>query len=154
MPGFLDKILDLMGIEDEEYEEEPAFARAEESANRAIKVRKVPRPTKGRLISFPTGKNEEDGVSKVVLCELTDYDQIPEVVAHLRSAFPVVVNLRRSNPQTAQRFLDLLCGVIFALDGKIAKVEEAIYLLTPKGVDISADLDLFSLDPQLDWLNR
>lgn len=162
MPNILDKLLNLMGVEDEDDDDdfsEPGdgYYSREPLDGYARKKRPEVKTSKGRLISFPSStKNDsgEEGINKIVLCELSDLDQIPEVVSDLKGEVPVVVNLRRTESKLAQRLLDLLCGVVFALDGKIAKVEESIYLLTPKGVNISADVDLLSLDPELDWLNR
>ncbi len=156
MANLLDKLLNLMGVEDEELEEGfSTYDRFTERPTRPVlRANPEPKASRGRLISFPGKPDQEDGLTKIALSELVDFDEVPEVVANLRSDVPVVINLRRSAPQMAQRILDFLCGVIFAIDGRIAKVEDAIYLLTPKGVNISADLDLLSLDPELDWLNK
>ena len=155
MVSFLDKILNLMGVDEEEYIEEDTFPRRANEAPPSVRSKLTPKTAKGRLITFPANKTvASDGISKIVLCELSELEQIPEIVSSLRQEVPVVVNLRRTEPKLGQRLLDLLCGVVFALDGKIAKIEEAIFLLTPPGVDIAADIDLLSLDPELDWLNK
>lgn len=156
MANLLDKLLNLMGIEDGEPEDDyTTYDRySERPARPVLRATSEPKVSRGRLISFPGKSDQEGGLTKIALCELCDFDEVPEVVNNLQSDVPVVINLRRSAPPMAQRILDFLCGVIFAIDGRIAKVEEAIYLLTPKGVNISADFDLLSLDPELDWLNK
>ncbi len=155
MVSFLDKILNLMGVDEEDYMEEETFPRRVSEAPPPVRSKLTPKTTKGRLITFPANKTvARDGISKIVLCELSELDQIPEIVDSLRQEIPIVVNLRYAEPNLAQRLLDLLCGVVFALDGKIARIEEAIFLLTPPGVDIAADIDLLSLDPELNWLNK
>lgn len=57
----------------------------------------------------------------------------------VRDNIPVVVDLRRADTELGRRVIDFSSGLIYALDGKMKKVGDALVLVTPRGVDISRD---------------
>ena len=50
-----------------------------------------------------------------------------------------IVNLEKASPQMAERIVDFLSGVTYALDGSVDKVGEKVYLFVPANVDIELD---------------
>jgi cell division inhibitor SepF len=59
----------------------------------------------------------------------------------LRSRSPIVVNLNSMEESEAKRFFDFLAGVVYAIDGQMEAVGEGIFLLTPRDVEIAAEVD-------------
>jgi cell division inhibitor SepF len=49
------------------------------------------------------------------------------------------MNLQGTEDSIARRLVDFASGLVFGLDGKIEMVANRVYLLTPSGVDVSAE---------------
>ena len=52
----------------------------------------------------------------------------------------VVLNFEGLDVDVAQRIIDFISGSCFAIDGNLQKVSNYIFLVTPKNVEISGDL--------------
>jgi cell division inhibitor SepF len=77
---------------------------------------------------------------QVVLVKPERFDAAPEVADHLREKRTVVLNLESANKEIARRLVDFLSGVAYALGGKIKRVANSTYIITPLNVDILGDL--------------
>jgi len=84
------------------------------------------------------GSVSADSVRMVVFQPQT-YEDTQTIIDNLKSRKPVIVNLENLNVDVAQRVLDFISGAIYALDGSVRKVSKGIFLLAPKGVDISGN---------------
>jgi cell division inhibitor SepF len=58
---------------------------------------------------------------------------------HLLARRTVVLNLEDTNKETTKRIIDFLGGVVFAIQGKVRKVANATYVVTPKNVEVSSE---------------
>ena len=47
-----------------------------------------------------------------------------------------IVNLERSAPDMAERIVDLLSGVTYALDGSVDRIGDKVYLFAPANVQL------------------
>ncbi len=52
---------------------------------------------------------------------------------------PVVINLNEVDRDLARRLIDFSSGVCYSLGGTMEKVAANVFLLTPRGVEVSAD---------------
>ena len=77
---------------------------------------------------------------QVVLVKPERFDNAPEIADHLRDKRTVVLNLESANKEIARRLVDFLSGVAYAQDGKIKRVANSTYIITPYNVDILGDL--------------
>lgn len=77
---------------------------------------------------------------QVVLVRPERFETAAEIADHLREKRTVVLNLEQTNKDVARRLVDFLGGVAYALDGKIKKVANNTFLITPYNVDIMGDL--------------
>ncbi len=68
------------------------------------------------------------------------FDSVSEIAEQLRDKHAVLLNLESTDPDVARRLVDFLSGCAYALDGKIKKVAQRTYLITPYNVDIVGDL--------------
>ena len=84
------------------------------------------------------GSASSDTVRMVVFQPQT-YEDTQTIRDNLKARKPVIVNLESLNGDVAQRVLDFISGAIYALDGSVRKVSKGIFLLAPKGVDISGN---------------
>jgi len=76
----------------------------------------------------------------VVLVKPEKFEDAAEIADHLREKRTVVLNLESVNKELARRLVDFLSGVTYAQDGKIKKVANSTFIITPYNVDIMGDL--------------
>ncbi len=72
----------------------------------------------------------------VVLVKPEKFENAAEIADHLREKRTVVLNLEQTNKDVARRLVDFLSGVTYAQDGKIKKVANSTFIITPYNVDI------------------
>lgn len=82
--------------------------------------------------------------TKMVLFEPRTFDEAEEVARHLKDRRAAVVNLHRLNREYAQRSIDFLTGVVFALDGSIQKIGHNVILCAPKSVGVHGKISVDS----------
>lgn len=80
--------------------------------------------------------------TKMVLFEPRTFDEAEEVARHLKDRRAAVVNLHRLNREYAQRSIDFLTGVVFALDGSIQKIGHNVILCAPKSVGVHGKISV------------
>jgi cell division inhibitor SepF len=80
--------------------------------------------------------------TKMVLFEPRSFDEAEEVGMHLKSGRAAVINLHRLPKEYAQRTIDFITGVIFALDGTIQKIGHNVVLCTPKSMGVAGAIRL------------
>ena len=76
----------------------------------------------------------------VVLVKPDRFENAAEIADHLKDKRTVVLNLEQTNKDVARRLVDFLSGVAYANEGKIKKVANSSYIITPYNVDIRGDL--------------
>ena len=69
-----------------------------------------------------------------------EVENAAEIADHLKDKRTVVLNLEQTNKDIARRLVDFLSGVAYANEGKIKKVANSTYIITPYNVDIMGDL--------------
>lgn len=69
------------------------------------------------------------------------YEDVTTIADHLLQRRTVVLNLENSSKENIRRILDFLSGTIYAIEGNIKRAANSTYVITPKNVDVSADLD-------------
>ena len=69
------------------------------------------------------------------------FEDVTGIADHLLEKRTVVLNLENTNKETIRRILDFLTGTTYAIEGKIKRAANSTYVITPKNVDVSADLE-------------
>jgi cell division inhibitor SepF len=86
-------------------------------------VRAMPTPAPGRLhLLHPTAFNDAQ--------ELGD---------KFREGFSVIMNLQAADPDLSRRLIDFASGLVYGLAGSMQPVADRVFLLTPSGVQVSAE---------------
>lgn len=80
--------------------------------------------------------------TKMVLFEPRSFDEAEEVARHLKEKRAAVINLHRLPRDYAQRTIDFLTGVVFALDGTIQKIGHNVILCTPSSIGVHGEISL------------
>ena len=87
----------------------------------------------------PAGLARPTSGAKVHVTNPTTFNDVEEVGKHFRDGVPVIMNLAGASESIAKRMLDFASGLIFGLDGRIERVGDRVFLLTPVGVDVSTE---------------
>lgn len=61
------------------------------------------------------------------------FDQATEVADTFKAGQPVILNLDGCEREVARRLIDFASGLCYALDGRMEKVANGVYLLKPTG---------------------
>jgi len=135
--GLLDKIREISRPYAEDFEEDDDI------------IQRSPRTEKADLgLELPGESRKNNKVVNihattqlaVVLVKPERFDNAADIADHLRDKRTVVLNLESTNKDIARRLLDFLSGVAYANEGKIKKVANATYIITPFNVEILGDL--------------
>lgn len=80
--------------------------------------------------------------TKMVLFEPRSFEEAEEVAKYLKDKRAAVVNLHRLQRDYAQRTIDFLTGVVFALDGSIQKIGHNVILCTPRTIGVQGEISM------------
>ena len=67
------------------------------------------------------------------------FDDAKDVGDCFRGGQAVIVNLQHSGREVARRLIDFSSGLCYGLDGRMERVADHVYLLTPSNVEVSAE---------------
>ena len=107
--------------EPEYSEPKPKFGKKEHKAYTAP----APAPEKAR--------------TRLMLMTPTDFDEAAEIADNLKDRRAVLMNVEKTDNETARRLIDFLSGVVYALGGKIMRISAQAYVLTPTNIDLVGD---------------
>jgi cell division inhibitor SepF len=146
--------LGLVEEYDDEYDDlppEPAPARTRPSNATAAdppprpdpptNVRRIPsaRPAEPPVRAEPSSTVRPVQSAKVHVTMPTTFNDVEEVGDRFRNGIPVIMNLANASETVAKRVLDFASGLIYGLDGRIERVGDRVFLLTPIGVEVSSE---------------
>ena len=78
--------------------------------------------------------------TKMVLFEPRSFDEAEEVAKRLKENRAAVINLHKLQRDYAQRTIDFLTGVVFALDGRIQKIWHNVILCAPRNIGVNGKI--------------
>jgi len=131
--SFKDKLKNILNpIEDDDYIE----LDPEEFEEIPVKSLSEYEITKG------SGRMQFPNDTQMVLFEPRSFEESEEVGTYLKQKRAAVVNLHRLQRDYAQRTIDFLTGVVFALDGTIQKIGQDVILCTPNTVSVEGEISM------------
>lgn len=68
-----------------------------------------------------------------------DYKDAEKIGDHIKQGRPVVMNIEQTEQNTAERIVDFVQGVMYALDGHMDRVSDTIYLCAPNNMTVSRE---------------
>ncbi len=165
--GVLDKLLDIMKLSDDEYEddlfdddfEDDFEEKPKKSFFRKDKVEednldeeydvparsnvKPSRQTNNKVTPMrqpSSSSRRPSGIMEVCVIKPNSVEDAREITETLLTGRTVILNLEGMDLEIAQRIIDFTSGATFAINGNLQKISNYIFLVTPTNVDISGDL--------------
>lgn len=163
MAAFMDKILDMMHLGDEEDDFYDDYDEEEE----VPVVKKQPKPqtpkkkpaadfeevsepkqqARPRQVRSPKVVPMRSSFNPMEVCVIkpTNVEEAREISDTLLTGRAVILNLEGLQVTTAQRIIDFTSGACYSINGNLKMVSNYIFIVTPEAVDISGDFkELFS----------
>ncbi len=134
--SFLDKFKDQFVDRDDELEEE---YEDEAPVNPAAPVPPKTAAAAGRNISHATAPRQMAKPYTMVVVNPKNYKDAEKIGDHLKAMRPVVMNMEKTDADEAQRIVDFVQGIMYALDGRIDQISESIYLCAPNNMSVSRE---------------
>lgn len=138
------RILSSKYEDDEEDEPEEAPQRAERE--RKAEAGSAPSRQKPRVVkSNPSNpkisqmRPRKGSGMEVCVIKPRSMEDTHEITETLQENCTVVLNMEGIDMDLAQRIIDFSSGSCYALHGGLLKISNYIFIITPKGVDISGD---------------
>ncbi len=79
--------------------------------------------------------------AEVVITEPLSYSESQSIADYILSNRSIVINLHKVTPDHAKRIIDFLSGAVYAMDGTIQKIGDEIFLIAPKAVSVTGNID-------------
>lgn len=152
MSKFMDKLKDAMGLgdeyEDDDYEnEEQKPEETHEKPERKWEESKpvmpvsAERTTARQEIKTEVTRQTVNGRStvalKMIVIEPQGFEESPRLVDSLKAKKPIIINLENLETDIARKIFDFLSGATYALNGKVQKVANNIFVFAPENVDVT-----------------
>lgn len=67
------------------------------------------------------------------------FDDVQEVADAFKKVQPVIINLQGVDRELSRRLIDFASGLCYGLEGEMERVAEQVFLLTPRGAEVSED---------------
>jgi cell division inhibitor SepF len=77
--------------------------------------------------------------AKLHLVQPSAFNDAQEIGDKFREGTSVIMNLVAADPKLSRRLVDFASGLAYGLRGSMQAVAEGVYLLTPAGVQVSAE---------------
>lgn len=74
--------------------------------------------------------------NKIVFVKPDRYEDTKMIYEHLRNKRVVLMSVEGIEVEIARRILDFMAGAVYASDGKIARVSDNTFIITPRNVDM------------------
>lgn len=119
--------------EEEEAQPVPAMASStirplrEDGSSVATSVRAMVRPL------------PPDAAARVHVVAPMQFGDARQIADRLMGNQPVIVNLQVADRELMRRMIDFCSGVAYALNGKMERVADKVFLVTPSNVKVSAE---------------
>ncbi|MCD7834639.1 MAG: cell division protein SepF [Lachnospiraceae bacterium] len=123
--------------EEDSASEEPRFQS--QAVQKQTRSRTATTRTSSKISPMRTPASKRSGGMEVCMIKPKSIEDSREVTNTLLDECTVILNMEGIDFELAQRIIDFACGSCYAIHGKLQKVSNYIFIITPPNVDISGD---------------
>ena len=106
---------------------------------------------RARAFSRKVAPVKKSGSLEVALVKPSVFDDAKTIVDDLLYGKAVVLNMEGINTEVAQRIIDFTSGATYSMNGKLQKISNYIFIITPESVSLSGEFqDLLNSAGTLD----
>jgi cell division inhibitor SepF len=167
--SFGKSFMQMIGVDDSEPMDDISEAEIEKEKQRIANQQRKAKPggskattatpqpplaTESRTVAAPSSSAKMQGYErkerrftvggttafKLILIEPRSFEECPKLVDSLKGKRPVIINLERLDVEVAKKIFDFLSGATYALDGRVQKVANNIFIFAPANVDIAGGI--------------
>jgi cell division inhibitor SepF len=142
MANPLRKTMVYLGLADEDYE----YEQAEPQAQQAPAAQPAPAATQNRAPVTPLrrastsqARPSAGDMNEILTVHPRQYKDAQVIAENFREGIPVIINLSQMSEPDARRLIDFSSGLSQGLHGKIERVTNKVFLLSPQHVAVSGD---------------
>ncbi|MCR4740965.1 MAG: cell division protein SepF [Lachnospiraceae bacterium] len=133
---FLDEEDDYDSTHKKPYKKSVKSATLDDDFDDDVKSTRKPRS----ISSGRKGAKTTSSGNSVVVVKPTSVDESREITDTLLDNCTVVLNMEGLDMDVAQRIIDFASGSTYAIGGNLQMISKHIFIITPKSVDVSGDL--------------
>jgi cell division inhibitor SepF len=154
--GLLKRTMVYLGLVDDEYDYDDEYDSPRPVATRVATrpvEEEVPEPAPLATASVRPLREENgggqvrslvrplpaDAAARVHVVAPTQFADARQIADRLMGNQPVIVNLQVAERELMRRMIDFCSGVAYALNGKMERVADKVFLVTPSNVKVSAE---------------
>jgi cell division inhibitor SepF len=138
--GFFNRILDAVGLEEEEFENDEIMDEEEEFYEEEMMEEpedRLPKRKQSKVVGLPSSASR----MRMLVFQPSSYEEAECIIDNLKARKPVIMNLDEMDVELGQRILDFVGGAVYSLGGDIKKVARSIFVVAPSNVDIAQNAD-------------
>lgn len=152
---FKDRVVKMFGMDDEDYDGEYADEAYDDEYEDEVDDGDAEEESAPRRKPVHHDAPLAGG-SEVLVLNPEFFNDAPSIVNKIKENKTVVVNLKNTEYEDGRKIFDFLNGAVFALEGTINKIADNVFILAPKQVSVSTEMekddkDDFSQTPILDF---
>src|SRR5260370_9747195 len=97
-------------------------------------------PVGGRSVDRrAAGQVQTTDLARITTLHPRTYNEARTIGEHFREGTPVIMNLTEMVDSDAKRLVDFAAGLIFGLRGRIERVANKVFLLSPPNLEVTAE---------------
>ncbi|THG33456.1 cell division protein SepF [Naasia lichenicola] len=147
MSNPIKKTMVYLGLADDEYYDDEPDIPAAPAAPQAV----APLQQRATVTALPkrTSRSAPPAeMNEILTVHPRQYRDAQSIAESFRDGIPVIINLSQMSEADARRLIDFASGLSQGLFGKIERVTNKVFLLSPAHINISGDTN--PADPDLD----
>lgn len=99
------------------------------------RMSKMERSSSGKVVPIRTTSKGLE----VCIMKPTSFEDSQEICDMLLTGRAIVINLEGFDDKLAQRTMDFVSGSVYAINGKLHRISNCIFIISPDTIDISGD---------------
>jgi len=139
MANPLRKTMVYLGLADEDYDEAAELAAAPAPAAPSASASSRPAAPVTPLRRAAAPRPAPSGMNEILTVHPRHYKDAQTIAESFREGVPVIINLSQMSEPEARRLVDFASGLSMGLYGKIERVTNKVFLLSPEHVAVSGD---------------
>lgn len=137
MGNVWDKIMSFAGLGTVDDDDQDYIEVEEELEEEPVEYQP---PVRARKRENKVVNIHQNASMRLIVAKPTRFEDAREMIDHLKSRKPLVINLEDVDLKVARRIIDFVSGSVYAVEGHIEKVSDVIFVISPSNIDISGNV--------------